>query len=140
MVSRSRRRFLRVVGGATVLLGGCTGGDGGGGEASPTPTPTSGAEAVEVGPGGNFVFRPGTEEPLRVPAGTTVEWVWKSDNHNIVVGSKPDGANWNGTPGDESEVYDAGYTYTHTFEVAGTYHYWCQPHKSLGMVADLIVE
>ncbi|WP_254663265.1 plastocyanin/azurin family copper-binding protein [Haladaptatus sp. W1] len=33
-----------------------------------------------------------------------------------------------------------GYRYHYTFEVPGKYHYWCQPHKAMGMVADIVVE
>lgn len=94
---------------------------------------------VEVGPGGNYKFSPGTSEPLYITPGTTVKWIWKSDNHNIVVGSQPDGTDWKGTPGGKSKTYDSGYTYTHTFETKGEYHYWCQPHKALGMVGDIVV-
>lgn len=134
----SRRSFLRTgAAGALALTAGCTG-NGGGGD-TPSPTPAFEGRVVEVGPGGDFVFRPGTDEPLRVAAGTAVKWIWKSDGHNIVVGSQPEGTNWQGTPGGKGEVYDTGYTYTHTFETTGTYHYWCQPHKSVGMVADLVV-
>lgn len=94
---------------------------------------------VEVGPNGQYVYEPGTSSPLEVPVGTTVEWVWRSDNHNIVVGEQPAEANWEGTPGGANELYNSGYTYTHTFETAGQYNYWCSPHRSLGMVADVVV-
>ena len=85
------------------------------------------------------MFNPGTDEPLSVKKGTKVTFEWKSDGHNIVVGSQPDGANWKGTEGPPSKLYDSGHTLTHTFDTKGKYHYWCQPHKSLGMVADIVV-
>jgi plastocyanin len=44
---------------------------------------------VAVGPGGALVYEPGTDAPLEVLPGTTVEFVWESDNHNIVVESQP---------------------------------------------------
>lgn len=142
----SRRAFLRGATGAAASAGAAGtaaaqesgnktesggGGDGGGG-GGPTKT-------VEVGPGGNLVFTPGTQEPLKITPGTTVEFVWKSDDHNIVVGEQPADANWQGTPGGKSKTYDTGYTYTHTFETLGKYNYWCQPHKTAGMVADIEV-
>lgn len=97
------------------------------------------SRTVEVGPGGRYTFEPGTQSPLEIPAGTTVEWIWKSDNHNVVVDSQPSGANWEGTPGGANSVYNSGYTYTHTFETEGEYRYNCTPHRSLGMEADIVV-
>ncbi|MFB6361285.1 MAG: plastocyanin/azurin family copper-binding protein [Halobacteriales archaeon] len=109
-------------------------------EATETTGSGSPAKTVSVGPGQDFVFEPGTEEALTISAGTNVVFEWKSDGHNIVVGSQPDNANWEGTPGNTSELYDTGYTHEHTFDVPGDYHYWCEPHKSLGMEADIVVE
>lgn len=104
-----------------------TQGEGGGGG--------GGTQTVEVGPDGEFVFRPGTEEPLTITPGTTVEFVWESDTHNIVVESQPDGANWEG----HEPIEDTGFTYSHTFETEGTYEYFCQPHQQAGMVATIEV-
>ena len=109
------------------------GGNGSGGEGG-GPTKT-----VEVGPGGEFVFRPGTSEPLNITPGTTVKFVWKSDNHNIVPEEQPDSASWEGTPGPPSKTYDSGYTYTHTFETLGQYRYYCEPHLSVGMTGRIQV-
>jgi plastocyanin len=110
------------------------------GNGTATGTPTSGpsgpTEEVIAGPGGELVFEP---EELEITPGTTVRWVWESDNHNIVVGEQPEGANWEGTPGGQNTTYDTGYTYSHTFQTPGTYNYWCQPHKAAGMVADVVV-
>lgn len=94
-----------------------------------------GTKTVEVGPNGDFVYTPGTSEPLYVSPGTTVEFVWKSNNHNIVVSSQPEGASW---PGHEA-IENSGFTYSYTFETKGTYEYFCQPHKDLGMTATIIV-
>ncbi|MFB6091602.1 MAG: plastocyanin/azurin family copper-binding protein [Haloquadratum sp.] len=133
----SRRAFLTTTAGAAGAAGAAgtaaaqeSGGGGGGGGNTVT---------VTVGPGGNFVFEPGTAEPLRITPGTTVKFVWDSDNHNIVVSSQPEGANWKGAPGGSGKLYNTGYTYTHTFETKGTYEYFCQPHKALGMVGTIIV-
>ncbi|EFW92662.1 halocyanin hcpE [Haladaptatus paucihalophilus DX253] len=139
----TRRAYLRRIGvsGALGVIGGlagCTSSSDGG-----TTTPTTAVDAdatVEVGPDYEYGFEPGTGKPLHVSTGDTVLWVWKSNTHNIIVGSQPDGANWDGTPGGRSDVYDAGYRYHYTFEVPGKYHYWCQPHKAMGMVADIVVE
>lgn len=117
----------------TTVGTGTEGGDGGGGGGG------GGTETVAVGPDGSLKFVPGTDEPLRVAPGTTVEWVWESDTHNVVPDSQPEGANWEGTPGGEGKTYDTGYTYTHTFGTEGTYEYYCAPHESAGMVATLEV-
>jgi hypothetical protein len=74
-----------------------------------------------------------------VTPGTTVEWVWESDNHNIVVDSQPEGENWEGTEGGASVTYNTGHTYTHTFETLGTYEYACEPHRTAGMLGTVEV-
>ena len=116
-------------GGGTQTTGGgggtqTTGGGGGGG-----------TETVEVGPNNEFVFKPGTNEPLSITPGTKVEFVWKSDTHNIVVESQPDGANWEG----HEPIENSGFTYSHTFETEGTYKYYCEPHRSAGMTGTIEV-
>ena len=119
-----------VAGTASAQENNSSGGGGGGG---------GGTKTVTVGPGNDFVFTPGTDEPLYVAPGTTVEFVWESDNHNIVVGEQPEGANWEGTKGGPSDTYNTGHTYEYTFDTKGKYHYWCEPHKPSGMVADIVV-
>ena len=102
-----------------------SGGGGGGG----------GSETVAVGPDGSLVFTPGTEEPLQITPGTTVEFVWESDNHNIVVDSQPEDAGWSG----HEPIENTGFTYSHTFETLGEYEYYCQPHESAGMLGAIEV-
>ncbi|WP_227355917.1 plastocyanin/azurin family copper-binding protein [Haladaptatus salinisoli] len=92
---------------------------------------------VAVGPDGTLQFDPAA---ARISCGTAVTWAWESNTHNVVPESQPDGANWKGTPGVPSKTFDSGYTYTHTFETVGEYEYYCQPHKSAGMIGKLIVE
>lgn len=152
-----RRDFLRVAGGgaaATAAVGTAeasshtTNGSettDGGGTSTGNETTTSGGgslpgsgttETVTVGPGGENVFDPDT---LYVQPGTTVNFVWDSDFHNVVVEAQPDEANWEGTPGGPQETYDTGYEYSFQFTVEGTYDYFCQPHKAQGMVGSVIV-
>lgn len=123
----SRRAFLRGAAGAAAVAGAS-----GTAAASASEGGSSGPVQVDVV---NYAFNPGTEEPLYVKPGTQVKWVWKSDGHNIVVESKPDGSDWSG----HEPIEDAGFTYTHTFETLGEYKYFCEPHKSLGMIADIVV-
>jgi plastocyanin len=124
----SRRGFLRGATGAAAVAGATTAGAG-------TATAQSSVEVV-VGPGGSLVYEPAE---LYITPGTTVEFVWDSDNHNIVVDSQPDDAGWEGTEGGASDLYNEGHEYSHTFETMGEYEYYCQPHRSAGMVATIVV-
>jgi plastocyanin len=94
-----------------------------------------GTETVRVGPEGQLVYDPGTDAPHQILPGTTVEFVWESDNHNIVVETQPDEASWEG----HVPIENTGFTYEHTFETLGTYEYYCEPHRSAGMVATIEV-
>lgn len=118
-----------VAGAGMLGLAGCTssGNQGGGGTGN----------SVTVGPDGNLTFEP---SELTVKTGTTVSWSWDSDRHNIMVESQPQGANWKGTDGGESKLYNTGYDYEFTFETPGTYEYYCAPHRSAGMVGTVVVE
>jgi len=100
-------------------------GDGGGG----------GSATVAVGPNGDYVYTPGTEDPLYISPGTTVTFEWESDNHNINPQSVPEGAEWEG----HMPTENTGFSYEHTFETLGTYEYQCDPHAGLGMKATIIV-
>lgn len=90
---------------------------------------------VEVGADGEYVFEPGTDEPLYVTPGTEVLFAWDSDNHNITVEETPDGATWEG----HEPVETAGFTYRHTFETLGEYRFHCKPHRSIGMTGTIVV-
>ncbi|WP_257298783.1 plastocyanin/azurin family copper-binding protein [Haloarchaeobius sp. FL176] len=127
----SRRRFLQGAAGATAAAasaGVATAqeGEGGGGGGSAT---------VAVGPNGDYVYTPGTEDPLYVSPGTTVTFEWESDNHNINPTSVPEGAEWEG----HMPTENTGFSYEHTFETLGTYEYQCDPHAGLGMKGTIIV-
>ncbi|PSQ43238.1 halocyanin [Halobacteriales archaeon SW_7_68_16] len=124
----SRRAFLRGAAGATAVAGAGTG-------AGTATAQESGDTTIQVGPGGNYVYAPGTDDAAYVAVGETVTWEWQSDNHNIVVDSQPDGGDWAGY----GPVENTGFTHSHTFETKGEYEYFCQPHQNLGMAATLIV-
>ncbi|WP_135851441.1 plastocyanin/azurin family copper-binding protein [Halorussus salinus] len=130
--SVTRRGFMRTAAGTTAAAGAAGTAaaqeEGGGG---------GGSQEVVVGPGGSLVFEPAE---ITIAPGTTVNWVWESDNHNIVVESQPDGANWGGTEGGASQTYNTGHEYSHTFETTGTYEYVCQPHATAGMVGSITVQ
>ncbi|MFB6078816.1 MAG: halocyanin domain-containing protein, partial [Halarchaeum sp.] len=90
---------------------------------------------VEVGAqgnGGTYAYAP---PAVRVSPGTEVVFEWTSNTHNIVVEDQPSGANWEGV----SEIKNSGYSYSHTFETAGVYKYYCDPHLGLGMKGAVVV-
>lgn len=92
-----------------------------------SPTVKVGAQS-EKGP---YAFDPAV---IRVSTGTEVTWQWtgKGSLHNVVAKG---GAFSSGDP-----VSDASATYSHTFEESGTYLYYCDPHRSLGMKGAVVVE
>lgn len=100
--------------------------------ASPTATPDADL-VIDVGPDGEFVFDP---EAADVDVGATVAWVWRSSNHSVTVESTPDDADWSGTG---TELHDSGFIHEHTFDVAGVYDYYCDPHRGAEMVGTLTV-
>jgi plastocyanin len=126
--SVSRRGFLRTATGAATVAGAA--GAGAGTAAGQSTT------EVAVGPDGSLVYDP---ETVNIAPGDTVHWVWESDNHNIVVDSQPEGAGWEGTEGDANTLYNTDHEYEHTFETEGTYSYYCQPHRTAGMVGEVVV-
>ena len=129
-----RRQFLRVASGA----------------AGATAAGASGTAVAQEGEGGedgsggggtvecrlvNYAYEPGTESPLYITPGTTVNFVWDTNTHNIVVDSQPGDANWEGY----ESIENAGFEYSHTFETMGEYTFHCQPHLNLGMEGTIVV-
>lgn len=95
----------------------------------PTGPETPGP-AVEVDLLDSFRFSPAE---LRVEAGTTVRWRNTTSNFHTVT---PDGHSaWS-----EWQTAGAGETFEVTFDVPGTYPYYCRPHRSLGMTGTITVE
>lgn len=113
--------------------------------ATPSPTPT-GTETAADGAADSgatvevrlvdYAYEPGTEEPLVIPPGTTVNFVWETSNHNINVTSQPEDADWPG----QMDIENSGFETSHTFEVVGTYEFQCDPHIGLGMEGTIEVE
>jgi halocyanin-like protein len=87
---------------------------------------------IAVGPDGDFSFAPTLAQ---INPGTTVNFVWESNTHNVVVEGQPDGAGWSGY----ETIENTGFEYQHTFETLGTYTYFCQPHEASGMKGGIIV-
>ena len=91
--------------------------------------------SVENGPGGNPVFEPAV---VRIDAGTTVTWAWKSDGHNVEAQS---GYGATITEWDSyRDVADAGFEHQTTFEAPGVALYFCSPHLRKGQHGAVVVE
>ncbi|WP_276256347.1 plastocyanin/azurin family copper-binding protein [Halomontanus rarus] len=141
-----RRDVLATIAGATILTGASKTGlaqdnnessaenessNGGGNETASDVG--GGAEEVITGPGGDLVFEP---DSLEIAPGTTVRWVWDSDNHNVAPTEQPEESEWEGY----TDIENTGFEYEYTFEVEGDYHYVCEPHVSAGMEGDITVD
>lgn len=87
---------------------------------------------ISVGAGGTgFAFDPAA---VRVSPGTTVRWTWSGEGgaHNVI--SKGSGPLDSGQPQTGGSV-----TYEETLDQPGTYRYYCEPHRTLGMKGAVVV-
>ncbi|WP_459191210.1 plastocyanin/azurin family copper-binding protein [Halosimplex sp. J119] len=103
--------------------------------ATATATPRDAAQVVAVADGA-LAFAP---DSFEISTGETVVWVWHSNGHNVRPASTPSNSEFSGTEGGEDTLYDEGHTLSHTFEVAGEYEYYCDPHRSAGMTGSFTV-
>jgi plastocyanin len=78
----------------------------------------------------------GTTVTFRIESGSHSSTAYEEGNGGAEVTRIPEGVEaWNSETLDEE-----GDTFEHTFETAGTYDYFCIPHKSLGMVGRIVVD
>ncbi|WP_228546305.1 halocyanin domain-containing protein [Halegenticoccus tardaugens] len=123
---------MRLFGAAGLAaIAGCTGGSRGNEGESDEPVDETGESevGVDVGAGNGYQFDPTS---VRVSTGTTVVWEWtgRGGQHNVAA---RDGSF-------ESELaVEAGTTFSHTFDGAGTYEYVCVPHEQQGMIGAVEV-
>jgi pseudoazurin len=107
------------------------GGSGDGSNDDGTGNGGGGTATVEmITDSGNYYYDP---IGLHVEAGTTVTFENVEGAHNVVSyeGRIPEGAEqFSTTIGETAEL---------TFETPGTYDFYCQPHKTLGMVGRIVV-
>ena len=73
-----------------------------------------------------------SEDITRIDVGDTVTWVPTSKGHNVEFIAGPDG--W-----DSPKKSKLSKEYTYTFNTPGVYLYQCTPHKSMGMIAIVVV-
>jgi len=82
------------------------------------------------GNGGGFAFGP---PAVRVDPGTTLVWEWTGSGglHNVVAE--------NGDFDSGSPVSGDTATFSHTVSGTGTWRYYCNPHRALGMKGVVVV-
>jgi len=137
-----RRTLLATAGAALVGSAGCLGTLGSAGATC--------GENCDVGMSTN-AFLP---EEFETAVGSTVVWKNTSSRAHTVTAygaGIPDEAEYFASGGFESESaartgwddlkggIDTGETYEYTFEVPGTYQYFCIPHEGGGMVGQIVV-
>jgi len=87
---------------------------------------------------GQLVFVP---DEIKICKGDTVTWVMnKGGPHNVVFDEEaiPAGVSQESISMD-GQIGDEGETFSKKFDVAGSYAYYCEPHRGAGMNAALIV-
>ena len=73
-----------------------------------------------------------SEDVLKVDVGDTVVWKPKDKGHNVEFIIGPDAI-------ELPKKSRINQEFTYTFEKSGIYFYQCTPHKSMGMIAVIIV-
>jgi len=82
---------------------------------------------------------------LSVPRGATVSWQNTGQTTHTVTAdpskaiNRADAALPTGAEAWDSGSVAGGQSFSRTFDVPGTYKYFCLPHESIGMVATVIV-
>ena len=99
----------------------------------------AGGAAVKMGSDtGQLVFVP---DEVKICKGDTVTWTNnKGGPHNVVFDEDaiPAGVSQEAISMDD-QLGDEGATFSKKFDTAGTYAYYCEPHRGAGMTATLIV-
>ncbi|OLE97949.1 MAG: hypothetical protein AUG75_02175, partial [Cyanobacteria bacterium 13_1_20CM_4_61_6] len=96
---------------------------------------------ITVGPNGQNTFAP---NPVAINVGDTVRWTFASIGHNVISGSSCQADTKFCSPGDtncaDAPTPGPGATYSHTFNTAGSFPYFCSPHCFNGMTGTIIVQ
>jgi plastocyanin len=83
---------------------------------------------------------------VTVAKGTAVTWqnastmVHSATDDPSKAVNKSDAALPSGAQPWDSGLLQPGQSWSHTFDVAGTYSYFCVPHETLGMVGKITVQ
>lgn len=111
--------------------------------AGPATAQSEGDPAVVVGMTNQMEYTPDT---VRVRVGETVRWENSSAVMHTVTADPEEAFKDESVKLPEgASTFNSGnmnpdQTFEHTFEVAGTYRYFCIPHEAVGMVGTVIVE
>jgi pseudoazurin len=73
-----------------------------------------------------------SQDITTIEVGDTITWLPKSKGHNVEFVAGPDG--W-----DAPKKSKLNKEYSYTFDTPGVYLYQCTPHKSMGMIALVVV-
>ena len=73
-----------------------------------------------------------SEDISTIEVGDSITWLPTSKGHNVEFIAGPDG--W-----DAPKKSKLSKEYTYTFDTPGVYLYQCTPHKSMGMIAIVVV-
>ena len=73
-----------------------------------------------------------SEDIARIDVGDTITWLPTSKGHNVEFIAGPDG--W-----EAPKKSKLSKEYSYTFDTPGVYLYQCTPHKSMGMIAVVVV-
>lgn len=73
-----------------------------------------------------------SEDIARIDVGDTITWTPNSKGHNVEFIAGPDG--W-----EAPKKSKLSKEYAYTFDTPGVYLYQCTPHKSMGMIAVVVV-
>ena len=73
-----------------------------------------------------------SEDIARIDVGDTITWTPDSKGHNVEFIAGPDG--W-----EAPKKSKLSKEYAFTFDTPGVYLYQCTPHKSMGMIAIVVV-
>jgi plastocyanin len=107
------------------------------------PSPNAAARTFTIQLTDGLRFDPAEQT---VPVGSTVIWTNTSSIQHTVTddASKAEDKTHAGLPQGaeawDSGMLDPGKTFQHVFTVPGTYHYFCIPHESAGMLGTIVVQ
>jgi pseudoazurin len=73
-----------------------------------------------------------SEDIARIDVGDTITWLPTNKGHNVEFIAGPDG--W-----EAPKKSKLSKEYSYTFDTPGVYLYQCTPHKSMGMIALVVV-
>ena len=92
------------------------------------------AETYEVKMGSDTGMLKFVPETITIKEGDTVKWVNnKMAPHNAVFDDSS-------VKSHKNLVFSPGESYETTFDEAGTYSYYCEPHRGAGMVGKVVVQ